>query len=275
MLSAVVVVAILQLANDDGPAGGGEGEAAMGDPALDVLDPATGELLSAIPLGTAPANVAVGEGGVWVLDADDRTISRIDPRERALVRTFSTGSTPTTLAAGAGAIWIGNASGHSSYPGSVSRIDPESGVVDATIGLPGSDVGGYFQGGGSDQQLIAVTDDAVWVVNPDQTVSRIDPRSTRVVGRVADIRATSIAAGEGGVWAADTDPVAGELAARRGDRSRDQRRQEAHRGRRREPHDRSPSAPGQCGSPIRSAAASGGSMPTRRISCARSRLSSA
>ena len=210
VLPAVVAVAILQLAHDDGPAGGGEGEAAKGDPALDVLDPATGELLSAIRLGTAPANVAVGEGGVWVLDADDRTISRIDPRERALVRTFSTGSTPTTLAAGAGAIWIGNASGHSSYPGSVSRIDPESGVVDATIGLPGSDVGGYFQGGGSDQQLIAVTDDAVWVVNPDQTVSRIDPRSTRVVGRVADIRATSIAAGEGGVWAADTDPVSGE-----------------------------------------------------------------
>ena len=45
-----------------------------------------------------------------------------------------------------------------------------------------------------------MTDAAVWVVNPDLRVSRIDPRTNRVVGGVAGVRALSIAAGEGEVW---------------------------------------------------------------------------
>ena len=47
---------------------------------------------------------------------------------------------------------------------------------------------------------IAVTDAAVWVVNPDLSVSRIDPRTNRVVAGVAGVLALSIAAGEGEVW---------------------------------------------------------------------------
>jgi DNA-binding SARP family transcriptional activator len=42
---------------------------------LVALDPETEAPLAAVPLGTTPATVAVGEGGVWVLDANDRTIS--------------------------------------------------------------------------------------------------------------------------------------------------------------------------------------------------------
>ena len=45
-----------------------------------------------------------------------------------------------------------------------------------------------------------MTDAAVWVVNPDLSVSRIDPRTNRVVAGVAGVRALSIAAGEGEVW---------------------------------------------------------------------------
>jgi ABC-type branched-subunit amino acid transport system substrate-binding protein/DNA-binding beta-propeller fold protein YncE len=168
-----------------------------------VLDPATGAVRAAIPLGTAPAQIAIGEGAVWTLDADDRTISRIDPRDRENVRTFSTASTPTAVAAGAGALWVGNASPSSrfaSFPTSVSRLEPESGVVDATIRLPGGESGPYFHGGGVSQPRIAVSGDAVWAVNPDRTVSRIDPRTNRRVARIDGVSAGSVAAGAEGVW---------------------------------------------------------------------------
>jgi DNA-binding SARP family transcriptional activator/ABC-type branched-subunit amino acid transport system substrate-binding protein/streptogramin lyase len=168
-----------------------------------ALDPRTGELLATIPLGTSPTSIAVGEGSVWVLDADDRTVSQIDPRKRALVRTFSTGSTPTDLAVGAGAIWIGNGvpQARTALPESVSRFDPESAVVGGTIPLSRANGAALvWVPRGDLRPHVAVTDAAVWVVNPDLSVSRIDPRTNRVVAGVAGVRAVSIAAGEGEVW---------------------------------------------------------------------------
>ena len=74
-----------------------------------ALDPESGDVVASVPLGTAPGTVAIGEGSVWVLDSDDKTISQIDPDSRKVVRTFSTSSTPTDIAVGAGAVWVGNA----------------------------------------------------------------------------------------------------------------------------------------------------------------------
>jgi len=106
------------------------GRQRRGDPAgggREVQD--AGAVRAVIPLGTAPSSVAVGGGSVWVLDADDKTISRIDPDRRRRTRIFSISSTPTDIAVGAGAIWVGNAfrSGRftgTSYPESISRLDP-------------------------------------------------------------------------------------------------------------------------------------------------------
>ena len=60
---------------------------------------------------------------------------------------------------------------------------------------------------GSSRQHIAVAPDAVWVINPDLTVSRIDPRSNRIVARVRNVRAENIAAGDGDVWITEGDTV--------------------------------------------------------------------
>jgi DNA-binding SARP family transcriptional activator/ABC-type branched-subunit amino acid transport system substrate-binding protein len=182
----------------------GEGsEETIAGASAGVLDPRTGELLATIPVGTSPTSIAVGEGSVWVLDADDRTVSQIDPKERTVVRTFSTGSTPTDLAVGADAIWIGNGvpQSRTALPESVSRFAAESAVVDETIPLSrASGPALTWVGQDSLRPHIAVTDAAVWVVNPDLSVSRIDPRTNRVVAGVAGVGAVSIAAGEGEVW---------------------------------------------------------------------------
>jgi DNA-binding SARP family transcriptional activator/ABC-type branched-subunit amino acid transport system substrate-binding protein len=199
LLLAAALTAVVFVRDRGGEAPGGAG--------AEALDPQTGRLLADVPLGTAPSSIAVGAGAVWVLDADDKTISVIDSGTRSLERVFSTSSTPTDLAVGAGGIWIGNAFRttaftSTSYPESVSRIDPESRVVVATISLPRASAirYAYSLNGLIQTQHIAVTPAAVWVINPDLTVSRIDPRTNKLVARVRGVRATSIAAGDGGVW---------------------------------------------------------------------------
>ena len=146
-----------------------------------------------------------------MLDADDKTISAIDPKTRSR-EIFSSSSTPTDLAAGAGALWIGNAFRErpfsaTSYPESVSRLDPETRVVVDTIPLPRPSVR-RFNGASRFPGLlqhIAVTSDAVWVVGADLGVYRIDPRTNqRVGGRVKGLKAIAIAAGDGGVWAIES-----------------------------------------------------------------------
>jgi DNA-binding SARP family transcriptional activator/ABC-type branched-subunit amino acid transport system substrate-binding protein len=212
LVGALVVVAAiaattLLIVLDDSATRNDAAAAAIDGPGAGLLDPRTGALLEQVPLGTTPSTVAVGVDSVWVLDANDRTISRIDPTGQSRVRTFSTASTPTDLAIGANAIWVGNAfpgGRFGDYPRSVSRLDPVSGVVDETIVLPKTRGRPYFQGGGFTQQHIAATREAVWVVDPDGTVSRIDPRSNRVVATVEGVEAGDIAAGPGSTWVTGT-----------------------------------------------------------------------
>ena len=199
LAAALTAVLIVRDRGAEATSGGGRAEA---------LDTRTGKLLASVPLGTTPSSIAVGAGAVWVLDADDKTISAID-QETLSPRgaPFSTTSTPTDIAAGAGALWIGNAFrelpfSSTSYPQSVSRLDPDSRVVVDTITLPRPGVVQYNPEGGWLRPLehIAVTSDAVWVVGADQGVYRIDPRTNKLVGRVRGIEAVGIAAGDGGVW---------------------------------------------------------------------------
>lgn len=187
-----------------------------------ALDPETGDVVARVPLGTAPSAVAVGEGSVWAVDADDRTVSQIDAETRRLVRTFSTSATPTDVAVGAGSVWVGNApSAGSLLPTSITRIDAETGLVIDTIDL-GAPPGGHLYSviPGLSRQHVAAAEDAVWVINPDLTVSRIDPRTNRIVARLDDVRAENIAVGEGEIWitershVAEIDPATNAIARR-------------------------------------------------------------
>jgi branched-chain amino acid transport system substrate-binding protein len=143
-----------------------------------------------------PSSIAVGEGSVWVLNTDE-TVSRVDPRSGDLIRTFEPRGRPTDIAAGAGALWIGTGPGATHR---VMRVDPATGEPTRTERLPGGgeDGGGDFNAGFPG---IAVGADAVWAINPDGTVSRLDPASGR---RVAVVRGPdsmeAIAAGDAGVW---------------------------------------------------------------------------
>jgi DNA-binding SARP family transcriptional activator/ABC-type branched-subunit amino acid transport system substrate-binding protein/DNA-binding beta-propeller fold protein YncE len=208
--AAIVVIAagaiVLQLTREAEPAGAAGAV---------VLDPESGEAFDAIPLGSAPSSIAVGAGGVWVLDANDRTITKVDPATREVMRTFSTTLVPTDIAAEPNALWVANgpvtAQGATGevFAESVSRVDPESGEVDETVQLPRGPGGHLFAVlSGLSRQYIAATHDAVWAINGGLTVSRIDARTTTLVATVEKVRAQNIAAGEGDVWVTEESGVA-------------------------------------------------------------------
>jgi branched-chain amino acid transport system substrate-binding protein len=187
-----------------------------------ALDPESGAVLAQVSLGTSPSQVTIGEGSVWVLDADDKTVSQIDPTTSEVVKTFSSSSTPTDIAAGAGALWIGNAGDSGDVlPESVSRIDPDSRAVIDTIGLgqaPGGQIFGLFAG--LSGRRLAVSPDAVWVLGADGMLARIDPRSNSVVATIDGLEARNVATGEGMVWVSEEshlveiDPTRNTVARR-------------------------------------------------------------
>ena len=185
--------------------GGGDGPAATTANSLVLLDPRDGTRRATFGVGGTPTSVAAGAGAAWVLNADDQTISRIDARTRA-VKTFSSGGVPTDLAAGAEMLWVANGMrSRAQFVGpvatSVVALDATSTAVRGAVALP---VPRGFTSN-LQQDHLAVAPDAVWAVNPDASVSRIDPRTTERVAVVRGVRAAALGLGDEGLWALELD----------------------------------------------------------------------
>ena len=172
-----------------------------------VLNPARTGYSAFSESAVTPSNLAVGEGAIWALDTDDATVTRIDPRTKAVTGHFTANSIPAAVAAGAGAVWVGNTrpSAGANSMVSVSRVDPATLTITHTATLPnrGHGSGGFDVG----RSRIVVGDGAVWAIDPDDTVARIDPRSGRVV-KTIKASAGMLAAGAAGVWVLSDEGVA-------------------------------------------------------------------
>jgi branched-chain amino acid transport system substrate-binding protein len=191
VLAAAVAAAALVLLGDDEP-----------QPPVDngvlAIGAASGEAGSFTKTRAAPTSVTVGEGDVWVLDAEDQTVLRVDPETGKLVDSFETQPRPTDIAAGAGAIWVGYGS-RAGATSRIARIDPDSTAVTRTVRLQSPPGGSSSFNAGFPN--IAVGAGAVWAGNPDGTLSRLDPRTGRIVATItAGTDVKTIAAGDAGVW---------------------------------------------------------------------------
>ena len=160
-------------------------------PTLAVIDPATNSVVASIPVGSKPVAIAAGEGGVWVGDARDGTITRVDPEARRVVKTIGIGAPVVDLATGLGGVWAATGGF-----GEVVRIDPEVGAVAQRI--PVSDPADPVV---PSVPSVGVGDGRVWAGVPDG-LARIDPSSGDVVDTVHldGNQALQIAAGGGAVW---------------------------------------------------------------------------
>ena len=181
------------------PLGVRSGPVAVGEGALWVanaeqgtvtrVDPASRRVVQRIPVGREPAGVVAGGGAVWVANSGERSLSWINPTTNTVVKTVPVGNGPTGIALGAGAVWVAN-----SLDNTVSRIDPDNGEVVATV-----TVGGTPRG-------VAVGLGSVWVTNAsDGTVSRISPATGAVVRSIpVGNGPRAISVGAGGVWVANS-----------------------------------------------------------------------
>ncbi len=148
-------------------------------------------------LGGLPgaSGIAVGEGAVWV--GSNLGVIRISASSNSISRTIRLGvAVPTALAVGEGAIWVAARPGFRCCPpeavgtGTLTRIDPTTNSVEATIPIGGNPAG------------VAVGEGAVWIADPGtRSVVRVDPKANRVVERIkVGARPRGIAVGDGSVW---------------------------------------------------------------------------
>src|SRR5215211_358917 len=178
--------------------GGGEDE----EPApqrngVAAIDGGGTQLASFTQTETPPGSLAVGEGAVWALGLEDSTLSRIDPETKKVAKRFRLRHAPTDIAVGAGAVWVKGG-------GTLARIDPDSGTATRTVKLPYTVDNGDLPFQNWNFSRVAVGAGAVWAINDDRTVSRIDPESGRRVARIV-VDAATIAAGREGVWFISAD----------------------------------------------------------------------
>jgi virginiamycin B lyase len=165
--------------------------------------PPVGPAIAAtIPVGHAPAGIAIDHSGVWLTCFYDGTLTRIDPATNSVLNVVplpSTGiSGPETIATGEGSLWVTVLVFDEQFnaaPGSVLRIDPATAAVQATIAVGKQPLG------------ITIALGSAWVTNAtDGSVMRIDAATNQVVASVP-LGGTPIgvAAAEGSIWIASTD----------------------------------------------------------------------
>ncbi len=157
------------------------------------IDAQKGELIATIdlPFWSNFNAVAVGFEAVWVADPAEfhSSLTRIDPATNQVVGSpIVTGGEPLVVATGFGAIWTAD---HDD--GTVTRIDPASATVTATIEV------------GAAPHSMAVGAGAVWTGNWHvNSLTRIDPALNLAAGDpiALDFRPGAIVAGDDAVWVA-------------------------------------------------------------------------
>ena len=141
-----------------------------------------------IAVGANPSALACGAGGVWAV-GDSGRLAQISPATNSVRHTLDVGAGASVLAVGDEALWVANP-----LTDTVSRVDPERGVVTATVPLRPAD----------EPVALAVGAGGVWVANRRaQTLARIDPERAVVTDRFplgSEPRALAVV--DGRLWVA-------------------------------------------------------------------------
>ncbi len=171
-----------------GVAAGAGGTIWSADPSLPGvlrLDPASGAV-DRFPIegAVSPEQLAVGRGGVWVVDRAGGRVFALDEDDPTVQRDLRVGETPKGVVLGAGSVWVANTGS-----GTVTRLDPDSEEDSVTIDVRGVPRGVAFGFG------------HVWIANGKGYVSAIDPADDSVARvRVPGGSPEEVAVGSDGVW---------------------------------------------------------------------------
>jgi len=152
-------------------------------------------LVSEVPVGNQPTQIAVGGDSVWVANAGDRTAMQVDPETETVERTRPTGLNGLALTAAEPGMWEGGSVGHRF---AVARVDAEYGNVTG----PRSFATDYAYLRVSSASFgIAVTNGTLWLAGGG-TFVEADPRTLRVRSRPTDVASFAIdmVGGGGSLW---------------------------------------------------------------------------
>jgi DNA-binding SARP family transcriptional activator/streptogramin lyase len=138
--------------------------------------------------------LAIGFGSVWLARADEHTLLRVDPatnRIVARIHGFGSSYSGMPIAVGEGAVWALRFTGDHM---TLFRVDPSKNMVVARIPVGG-------RGASPPAGTVAVGAGSVWTGNWDSTLSRIDPRSNKVIAvyKLPSVP-QNVTFGEGSLW---------------------------------------------------------------------------
>jgi len=184
---------------------GAEGSTAVAVGSLWVLASQKGVLTRVDPETSAPVAetyvaegaeaVVAGEDALWVTSGKTSTLTRVNPHNNEVVEAITVGSNPGRLAVGEGGVWTlnrGDSGGSGPGAASVSRVDPKTNKVVATI--PVGDLDPAAE--------IAAGEGSVWISAPGVPITRIDPRTNRAVQRFTGEGGGAILVAHGSLWVA-------------------------------------------------------------------------
>ena len=139
-----------------------------------VIDASSNDLVAQVQVGRDPEAVAFGEGGVWVTNVGDESVSRIDPADTAATpASIFVESYPSDVTVGGGSVWVALGA-----LAQVQRINPEQNAAADPIralgdGAPcGAPRASLAYGGGS-----------LWFVCEQPSLGEIDPRTNTSLSR--------------------------------------------------------------------------------------------
>jgi YVTN family beta-propeller protein len=187
-----------------------------------VIDPARAAVVDTIPVGDSPGPIAASNGSMWVVNLNDRTLTKIDPVGRSVVQSVglpvrSGLATPILLLAAAGAdVWVW------ACHLSLFRVDPQSGQIAAELEIF-RNTGAYT----GFSCAIAAEPGSVWVPMdyPKRVLVHVEaptdaPAFISEQNPLPPTYRTAMTIGAGSVWLADhdgrvrrMDPVTGAITA--------------------------------------------------------------
>jgi len=135
------------------------------------IDDSTAQPIGKVAISGEGGELAMGDGAIWEISPNARTLSRINPRTHALVASYGVpgAAPPVALAVGADSVWVATAFGDKA----LWRFDPRTEHFRQPIG-PSVGLSGVAYGAG-----------ALWMADKtDDVVYRVDPRTDTVTARI-------------------------------------------------------------------------------------------
>jgi streptogramin lyase len=161
------------------------------------------EVGPAIKVGPGPAQVVYGQHAVWVQNTSPASVMRIDPTTGHVTTVVGTRAVPYGSFV-VGAIAIGHGSLWTAANDFLTRIDPRTGQVEASLRIPRA-------------EYIAIGGDEVWVLAAPRSSSptlfyaikhtaalwEVDPNKNRIIAKPIRLNGqTAVTASDKSVWVA-------------------------------------------------------------------------